>query len=54
MSSEIIITNNINVLRKKLIDSNINTVMGCVTIATSADMLSGAGLTKAQYSNIAI
>jgi len=52
MSNEISIKHNINLLRKKLIDANINTVMGCVTIATSADMLSGEKSTKPRFSRI--
>ena len=42
MSTEKMIERNIGVLRDKIRNADTKTVMGCVAIATSADMLSGA------------
>ena len=42
MSNKIMIERNIGVLREKIRSADTTTVMGCVAIATSADMLSGA------------
>nr|WP_193987878.1 hypothetical protein [Lelliottia steviae] len=39
-------------MRDKIRNADTKTVMGCVAIATSADMLSGAKLSKSQYSHI--
>ena len=52
MSTEKMIERNIGVLRDKIRNADTKTVMGCVAIATSADMLSGAKLSKSQYSHI--
>ncbi|CAM2815997.1 hypothetical protein PAT01_13720 [Pseudoalteromonas atlantica] len=52
MSNKIMIERNIGVLREKIRSADTTTVMGCVAIATSADMLSGAKLSKTQYSFI--
>ncbi|HEA19290.1 MAG TPA: hypothetical protein ENH88_23150 [Pseudoalteromonas prydzensis] len=52
MSNKIMIERNIGVLREKIRNADTTTVMGCVAIATSADMLSGAKLSKSQYSLI--
>ena len=52
MSNKIMIERNIGVLREKIRNADTTTVMGCVAIATSADMLSGAKLSKSQYSYI--
>lgn len=52
MSNKIMIERNIGVLREKIRNADTTTVMGCVAIATSADMLSGAKLSKRQYSFI--
>lgn len=52
MSNDQIIKRNLGVMRQKLQNANHTTAMGCAAIATSADMLSGGQLTKAQFSHI--